>query len=200
LYCPDGYITDILRQKCVALVSLTTEVVYTMAYSTGSCKNMCGKMVQDCSCAPSCKSRGNCCTDYEAVNCDGLVPKAEKVKDECTKNKGCDYCDDSLKHDDNIAKCNQCKDNFYLLDGRCYEICPEGTITDNINYLCNKKPACDVKNCDLCDKINKNQCSTCTRGFFRSNNQCLEKCPAGYRADRITWSCLEPPGKILILI
>jgi proprotein convertase subtilisin/kexin type 5 len=166
-----------------------------MAYSQGSCKNMCLKMVQDCSCAPSCKSRGNCCTDYEASNCDGLLAKAQKLKEECTKNKGCEYCDDVLKNEDDSLKCSQCQNNFYLFNGRCYETCPDETVADNLNFTCSKKPTCNIENCDLCDKSNPNQCNYCIRGFFKSNNQCLEKCPAGYRADRITWTCLEPPGK-----
>ena len=36
-------------------------------------------------------------------------------------------------------------------------------------------------------------CRRCKRGTFLYDNKCLDKCPAGFRGDRITWSCLEPP-------
>jgi hypothetical protein len=47
-YCPDGYVADILRSKCILPELVTTEIIYTMAYTIGSCNNMCGHMVDDC--------------------------------------------------------------------------------------------------------------------------------------------------------
>lgn len=194
-YCPDGFVSDILRLKCIEVATVTTEIVYTKAYSFGSCRNMCGKMVQDCSCSPSCKSRGNCCTDYDVVNCDGIMEKSSKVTAEtCSKTDNCEFCDNNLTLGDGNQKCNQCKESYYLLDGRCYSSCPEGTSADVINYVCNKNPVCTVSNCGECSTLSSNSCKTCKRGFFLQNGECLEKCNSGYRADRVTWTCLEPPG------
>ena len=47
-YCPDGYVADILRSKCILPQKVSTEIIYTMAYTVGSCLNMCGNMVNDC--------------------------------------------------------------------------------------------------------------------------------------------------------
>ncbi len=55
-----------------------------------------------------------------------------------------------------------------------------------------------ISNCDQCSQ-NKDFsnteliCRKCQKGTFMYNNECLEKCPIGFRADRITWSCLQPP-------
>jgi len=162
--------------------------VYTMAYTFGSCKNMCGKMVQDCNCSIACKSRGNCCTDYESVGCDAINSKALSISnDQCSD--GCDFCVNNVSV--NATKCYQCKDRFYLFEGSCYLSCPVNTSNDDTNYLCVKKQTCNVQNCEQC--LSSLSCKTCQRGYFLSNNQCVDSCPVGYRADRITWSCLEPP-------
>jgi len=112
------------------------------------------------------------------------------VKEECKSNTNCEFCDNVLSAN-NVPKCNQCLDKFFLLDGRCYSTCPENTLSDYINFTCFKQPTCNQPNCSTCNLESK--CKDCKRGFFLYNNQCLEKCPSGYRADRITWTCLEPP-------
>jgi hypothetical protein len=181
--------------KCIAVASYSTEIIFTKAYSLGSCLNMCGKAIQDCSCSSSCKLKGDCCTDYDTIGCDLIVSKAAKVnKDDCNKNANCSMCDDTLKLGDDTIKCNQCQDGFYLLDGRCYQKCPEGTNADDVNFVCLKKPPCNINNCDECYSNNPTTCKTCQRGTFMYNSSCLDKCPEGYRADRITWTCLEPPS------
>ena len=191
-FCPEGYVTDILRFRCVAVSTVTsTEVVYTKAYSFGSCQNSCGKTMSDCSCQASCKNNGNCCTDYDLVSCEGIIAKNGNVNEkDCKANSNCLYCDDKQKLED-IPRCNQCKDKFYLHEGSCYEYCPESTITDSVNMICKKKPTCIVENCESCGFTGR--CNQCKRGFFLYNGECFQKCPSGYRADRITWTCLEPP-------
>jgi hypothetical protein len=191
-YCPEGYISDVLRFRCVAVAQVTTEVVYTKAYSFGSCRNTCGKTMSDCSCEATCKVKGNCCTDYDTVNCEGVIQKNNNVKEkDCENNHNCLYCDDNLKHSDDVPKCNQCQDKFYLHEGRCYPSCPESTVPDFLNLICKKKPTCDAENCETCNLDGK--CNSCKRGYFLYNGECFQKCPSGYRADRITWTCLEPP-------
>jgi hypothetical protein len=50
-----------------------------------------------------------------------------------------------------------------------------------------------VTDCEECVKGNPAVCKTCERGHFLHNNMCHQICPNGFRADRITWTCLEPP-------
>lgn len=52
-----------------------------------------------------------------------------------------------------------------------------------------------MNNCDKCtnDATKGLLCNQCKRGTFLYNNTCVAECPQGYRADRITWSCLQPP-------
>jgi len=37
------------------------------------------------------------------------------------------------------------------------------------------------------------KCSKCKRGLFLFNNTCIEKCPDNYRADKMTWNCMQIP-------
>jgi hypothetical protein len=187
-WCPEGYYSDILRSKCVPATTIVTEVIFTKAYSTGSCKNTCGKMMEDCSCSSTCKGQGSCCTDYISQNCDELGKKSQNV--DCKLNENCLYCDDKTKLiNSETPSCNQCKDNFFLYEGRCNQVCPEGTSPDTKNSICVKIPT--IENCEEVNLVGK--CKQCKKGFFLYNNSCLRKCPSGYRADRITWTCLEAP-------
>jgi len=58
---------------------------------------------------------------------------------------------------------------------------------------CQKIKNCDVNNCNECVENNTKVCKTCGRGKFKYENECVYTCPENYRADRITWSCLEIP-------
>merc|ERR1711976_601799 len=93
--CP-GKIADILTSKCIEVKDNNIDVLYTKSYSIGSCKNMCGKVVKDCSCSPSCKSNGTCCTDYDTWNCDLLIEKNIKVENCGDKIDNCELCDSNL--------------------------------------------------------------------------------------------------------
>jgi hypothetical protein len=147
-YCPEGMIADILRNKCMNVTSdQAFDLLYSKAYSLGSCSNMCGKIVQDCSCAPSCKSKGTCCTDYDVVNCDLIFEKASKEKvSNCSS--GCELCEkvnnnsignnNSRNSTKNSFKCNQCSDDTFYLNGKCVHACSEGFTADNINRICIK--------------------------------------------------------------
>lgn len=52
-----------------------------------------------------------------------------------------------------------------------------------------------MANCDKCNNYSPNsvKCMQCKKGNFLYNNTCVTECPLDYRADRITWSCLQPP-------
>ena len=190
-YCPLNYQYDILRRVCV-LSSNSVNVVSTMAYSIGSCKNLCGRASVDCSCSSGCKARGDCCTDFDVVNCDALVENSLKVKpNECSKHEGCELCDNKSTIGDKPS-CNQCKAEFFLYEGNCHKNCPEGSLVD-LNNTCRKKSDCQIQNCESCANGNNNVCKQCRQGTYLSSGICVNSCPHGFRADRITWSCLEPP-------
>lgn len=196
--CPGGYFADNLRGKCVAAVS-SVEIVYTVAYSIGSCLNACGLPRIDCDCDPSCRFKGTCCTDFNLFGCPEVVSvlllrKKQDSEDECgKKNVGCKYCDQKITIDskENIKKCVLCKEDYFLYEGRCFEKCPDQTIANYTNKTCEKKPLCDIQNCGEC--ANSTTCKTCKNGYFKFGNECNSRCPVNYRADRITWTCLEPP-------
>jgi len=139
-YCPQGFFADILRGKCL-LLSDVSEIVFTKAYSTGYCSNMCGKMLEDCSCNPSCKSNGTCCTDYDRAECDLIGENGSKINDkECSKNYGCEICDiNFLNKNEGIFICKQCKDDYFLYESKCYLKCPNNTIPEYPNFICRKK-------------------------------------------------------------
>jgi hypothetical protein len=127
--CPDNYYADILRQKCMH--KETSDLVYNVAYSIGSCKNMCGKTVKDCSCKPICKNLGNCCTDYDHVKCDYIFDKALEVTEKPTN---CIYAENI----EGGVKCNQCDGETYFYQDKCLEKCPTNYIFSNTNRYCRK--------------------------------------------------------------
>lgn len=135
-YCPEGYLADVLREKCVPVLPGVNDVYTSKAYSIGSCKNMCGKgMVMDCSCLASCKSSGNCCTDYNVEKCDYIIDKANISAQGCKEVEGCDLCD-NISMVGAKLKCNQCSDNYYLYKGQCFRQCPADTDSDYTNKIC----------------------------------------------------------------
>ena len=97
---------------------------------------MCGKNVSDCSCSASCKQSGNCCSDYETINCDLIKEKSFRISRElCQRNLNCDMCDD-IERVGAHPKCNQCATGFYLSEGLCVEKCLHGTTS---NFTCLQK-------------------------------------------------------------
>jgi len=183
--CPVGYTTDTLRGTCVEEVTVAvSEVFYTKSYSVGSCRNKCGYQMSDCSCDPSCKQSGNCCSDYENSKCDRIV-----ASQNCTNTtKGCEFCEEGVSG----QFCTQCAPGYYFFNRTCSSGCPQGYVSDD-NYACVVQKQCNVENCEECDENNHNICRTCKKGAFLSEGKCGERCAEGYRADRISWTCLEAP-------
>jgi hypothetical protein len=150
-----------------------------------------GSLLYNFSCSPSCKQRGNCCSDYEVSGCDNyFILAARKKTETCEKNQFCEVCSKKILSD-GTAQCQQCQQGYFLYGGKCHLACPEGTEPEATNNICKKKDNCNLENCSVCGL--NNECKLCSRGYFLHNNQCVELCPIGYRADRITWTCLEPP-------
>ena len=103
---------------------------------------MCGKYIQDCSCNQECKSKGNCCYDFESRQCSFILENALNSSDEkCIKNKGCELCSNSqvLESDNSQSLCLQCGDDYFLYKGKCYyKTCPTGTQANYINKVCSE--------------------------------------------------------------
>ena len=192
LSCPIGYTTDTLRGRCVENSRVvSSETVFTKSYTIGSCSNMCGKALKDCSCADSCKQNGNCCTDYENSNCDKIL-KTDSTKCANLTNNTCQFCDESSYNNTNFTVCLQCNSNFFFNNGNCLQKCPDNHITLE-NNLCKKNSSCNVQYCSECEASKPNQCKSCVKGKFLYQGNCVESCPTNYRADRISWNCVEAP-------
>jgi proprotein convertase subtilisin/kexin type 5 len=164
--CPQGKIADILRSKCMTKQeSESMDVVFSKAYSLGSCRNMCGKLVQDCSCTSYCKLKGNCCTDYEVVNCDIIMENTKNLDQASCKSSGCETCELIKKTNSTINNtydsqtlnnsssngfnnsrsnssmnsqiiCTQCPEDKFLHKGKCLASCPQGFYSNSINRFC----------------------------------------------------------------
>ena len=166
-----------------------THVVYMKAFSVGSCKNLCGGKSVDCSCHSSCASQGTCCSDYQ--DCETLSLINMNRKTECQANAAnCELCSFPLS---GKVQCAQCSNGYSLRSGSCVESCFPSDKTIAQNKICIKNQDCRVENCSECVDNNPAVCRQCYNGFYMHNNQCHESCPLKYRADRISWACLEAP-------
>ena len=165
------------------------EITYLKAFSVGSCNNKCGATLPDCSCKEDCLLSGTCCSDYH--ECEVTLKNNRGRLHECPqKVKNCEFCDFSKT---NKTSCRQCKKGFYIRNGECVNNCfPSDSIMEQ-NSICLKNQDCIVDNCSECVDGNSAVCKYCKNGFFMYNNQCLSMCPYKFRADRISWVCLEPP-------
>jgi hypothetical protein len=147
--------------------------------------------MKDCSCKLDCILSGNCCSDYH--ECENTIKIHKKKLFECqSKVKNCEFCDFSKS---NKTLCKQCNKGFYLRNGECVKKCfPSDSIKEE-NKICikNQKQECRIENCSECVEGNSAICNYCSNGFFMHNNKCLAICPIKFRADRISWNCIEPP-------
>jgi hypothetical protein len=158
---------------------------------------MCGNNVEDCSCSITCKTNGDCCTDYDTHDCQNIFNNAAAVDPaKCASNQGCQFCDAKKTvtiKGESVPYCNLCKDVLLFLDGTCVNSCPADRVLKASNNICLPKPTCSIENCASCEEGSTTKCKTCAKGTFKFDEKCVTECPANYRADRITWSCLEPP-------
>jgi len=154
---------------------------------------MCGKVLADCSCEPKCITDGSCCSDYHI--CEDMYNKNNFKQAECGRlSANCELCESFEAEANGNVKCGKCADKFFNRDGICVSMCDSNDITEVSNKIClPPKQVCLVRSCAECDNINPAICNRCSKGFFMYNNQCLLSCPLRLRADRISWSCLEPP-------
>jgi hypothetical protein len=199
--CPKDSIADVFHRKCDPLdnINIFSQMSYLKSFSTGSCKNLCGKKSLDCSCLPSCTSEGTCCSDYQI--CESAIIKNTNRYAECfSGNPKCDLCDNFEKIPDPSDpakllpyKCFKCREGLYLREGVCLQNCQGTDKLMALNKVCIPKRDCFVDNCFQCSEGEEKICRTCENGYFMYKNQCLLECPYRTRADRISWTCLEPP-------
>lgn len=174
--CPYGTYADNLRDQCANSTSIK-EISFTKVFSIQTCNNHCGKIFDECSCEPSCKLSGICCTDYMKSKCDSILSST------CNNVNFtfCDYC--------NTEKCLQCKDNYVLYNNTCILNCPTGFVKDKYRTHCfNATCSNTIENCIECE--HNSSCTKCERGYFLHNNKCILKCPDNLRGDRQTWKCV----------
>ena len=90
-------------------------------------------------------------------------------------------------------KCGKCRAGFFLRYGECVKKCEDDDKLITPNLICIDTMNCLVKNCAQCGRQNSAVCRICENGFYLHNNLCKRECPMGFRADRISWSCVELP-------
>jgi len=106
--------------------SLDSHPMYIKAYTFSRCINKCGMKFTDCSCEDTCKTKGNCCSDYKF--CEIL----EKNKIEAKNITNCEFSTIDSKI------CLQCMEGFYLYENFCLDKCPHKTKALDNNKICLK--------------------------------------------------------------
>ena len=48
-----------------------------------------------------------------------------------------------------------------------------------------------IDNCVKCNILSDQFCEECKNGFYLYRGKCISKCPNGFRADRLTWTCIK---------
>ena len=94
--CPSGKIADNLRAKCLdEEMAYKIDVMYTMAYSHGSCNNMCGQTVKDCSCDPNLQILKEIVVlTMILLIVIQIIDNSSQINAEDCKALNCQYCDD----------------------------------------------------------------------------------------------------------
>lgn len=154
--------------------------------------NKCGVTFDDCSCDIDCKRNGTCCSDYK--HCDFIEEKNKemKINRQVCKVENCSNC--MIRKNKEI--CLMCNEGFFYYRNNCLSKCPNNTIELDNNNICIDKISCKVNNCEKCQ--HKVKCEKCIHGLFLYENQCLEKCPIGTRANRIDFTCQDKSSNYLI--
>lgn len=187
--CNFPLIADNFRLKCVK--PNTQDAIYFQVYSKSSCKNNYGRILTDCSCAPSCKQSGNCCHDFEENKLYKVIEGSnlsDRLHKKCKKNENCEYCDSEYFIENEILYCNQCNVGYNFFEGKCFRECPNNYI--RVGNECLKPDNC-ISLIDNCLECNSNQCKKCAPGTYNYNGSCILECPEKYKGDRVTWSCLD---------
>lgn len=178
--CKSGYV--LYQGKCYLQCPNGS---FTMDYANCiSCSDNCGKCEGIDACI-ECENNtalinGECVNECPS----GTMPVTDSngLVQCVTCTPGCNVCGGP----DN---CEICSVGF-LYEGKCIELCPEGTYA---NYDNSKCISC-VDNCGSCTGINN--CVECEEGYHLYKNECWKKCPDGsYTFDEKTcYSCPDKCG------
>ncbi len=146
------------------------------------------------SCELDCATKGTCCSDFH--HCETMIMN-NRGKEAVCKSKEkrlgkCDFCDFTKD------ECLQCEDGKYLREGKCVSMCNSSDRVIRENKICLLAHACGIDYCAHCLPNNNDRCKQCINGYFLFNGQCLSRCPYRYRADRITWQCLDTPSNLIV--
>ncbi|CAD8121248.1 unnamed protein product [Paramecium sonneborni] len=93
-------------------------------------------------------------------------------------NQACNECTGGENY-----QCLTCSGGLQQYQGKCYTVCPLGTI--GVNGICQ---SCTF-NCDVCVGTNVYDCTQCSEQKFILNGQCYDICPPSYQADLTTFKC-----------
>ena len=86
-------------------------------------------------------------------------------------------CDSKCLQCNNIRTCILCRPGFELLNGICYNLCPDGSIRCRDGDCCR----CPIEHCRSCD-LDTMKCIECTNGFIEKNGECVTTCDRGFYA------------------
>ena len=128
----------------------------------------------------------NCCFDYHY--CERNFRHNALRQTNCMQkhNNKCTFC---RYFKENDYFCTQCKKEFFLEDGSCLTSCSINKSENN--KVCEAKKEIHIENCTTLSALYSEMCEKCGRGYFLFMNQCLKKCPPAFKADLISWTCVE---------
>lgn len=197
--CPTGFYPDVIARLCLPCdnkcISCSAEDKCNLCKSefvleNGKCLNNCGEGEF---------RRNEVCEPCGIDNCLACIlidgnTSCVNCKDKITFNGECiDVCPDGFFEQDkkclpcatgclickSLDECEICKDNLFILKGKCLPGCVDGTYPD-----CGQPLTC--KDCDTacltCFGEGQSKCKSCANGFFLKGTTCLEElhCQNGY--------------------
>ena len=114
----------------------------------------------------SCPLNCQTCTLNNSIICTSCFPGTY------LNNSICQYCDPTCGTcsgglSNNCISCNINK--FFYLQS-CFSNCPNNTVADPFNKVCQR---CSSPLCQLCSLENLNECQVCLDGYYPNNNICL---------------------------
>ena len=141
----------------------------------------------------NCKNCDN--TNYFKVegtnNCVSQCPEGFGLVDDICKKCTLSTCK-SCGLDNDLGKCIECKDNFYLREDANNGVCYDQTSIEK-NYYLDKTAKLYKKcndNCETCFGGSNSECYSCVENQFLLDNKCSDECERGY-AFKLSRKCLE---------
>lgn len=127
------------------------------------------------------------------VDCKDKIPFNGDCVEGCPngffeQDRKCLPCSSGCVTCSSLEACIVCKDNLFLLDGKCLPGCVDGTYP-----VCGQPLTCKScdSSCTTCFGEGSNKCKACANGFFLKGTSCLEElhCQNGYFPNAILNIC-----------